>query len=34
VWGPGGRVIAIVDNQWKTITGPNELVIFRPDAVK
>jgi hypothetical protein len=33
-WGPGGRVIAVVDNQWKTIQGPSELVVFKRDAVK
>lgn len=31
---PDGRVVAVVDNQWKTITGPSELLVFRPDAVK
>lgn len=23
-----GRVVAVVDNQWKTITGPSELLVF------
>lgn len=27
---PDGRLVAIVDNQWKKITGPNELLVFRP----
>ena len=27
-----GRVIAVVDNQWKTITGPSELLVFTPGA--
>jgi hypothetical protein len=31
---PDGRVVAVVDNQWKTITGPSELLVFQPDAVK
>ncbi|HWU87895.1 MAG TPA: esterase-like activity of phytase family protein, partial [Kofleriaceae bacterium] len=31
---PDGRVVAVVDNQWKTITGPSELLVFRPDAVR
>jgi hypothetical protein len=28
-----GRVVAVVDNQYDRITGPNLLVIFRPGAV-
>ena len=31
---PDGRIAAVVDNQWKTITGPNELLVFRPDALR
>jgi len=31
---PDGRIVAVVDNQWKTITGPSELLVFRPDAVR
>lgn len=26
VWWPDGSALAVVDNQWKTITGPSELV--------
>jgi hypothetical protein len=29
-----GRVVAVLDNQWKTITGPSELLVFRPGVVK
>ncbi len=29
-----GRVVAVVDNQWKTITGPSLLLVFQPSAVK
>jgi hypothetical protein len=28
-----GRVIAVVDNQYDGITGPNELLLFKPRAV-
>jgi hypothetical protein len=31
---PDGRVVTVVDNQWKTITGPSELLVFRADAVR
>jgi hypothetical protein len=31
---PDGRIVAVVDNQWKKITGPSELLVFRPDAVR
>lgn len=27
-----GRVVAVVDNQWKTITGPSELLVFATPA--
>jgi hypothetical protein len=30
---PDGRVIAVVDNQWKTITGPSELLVFKPGVL-
>lgn len=30
---PDGRVVTAVDNQWKTITGPSELLVFRPGVV-
>jgi hypothetical protein len=30
---PDGRVVAVVDNQWKTITGPSELLVFTSSAV-
>jgi hypothetical protein len=33
-WLPDGRVVAVVDNQWKVITGPSELLVFLPGAVK
>jgi hypothetical protein len=26
---PDGRFVAVVDNQWRTITGPNELLLLR-----
>jgi hypothetical protein len=29
---PDGRIAAVVDNQWKTITGPSELLVFRAGA--
>jgi Esterase-like activity of phytase len=29
-----GRVVAVVDNQWKGITGPSELLVFKLGAVK
>ena len=29
----GGSVVAVVDNQWKTITGPSELLVFRKGAL-
>ena len=29
-----GRVVCVVDNQWKTITGPSELLVMQPDAVR
>lgn len=29
---PDGRLVAVVDNQWKTITGPSLLLVFRPGA--
>ncbi len=28
-----GRVVAVVDNQYDRITGPNELLVFKPGAV-
>lgn len=28
-----GKVVAAVDNQWRTITGPSELLVFRPAAL-
>ena len=30
---PDGRIVAVIDNQWKTITGPSELLVFQPGAV-
>jgi len=34
VWESSGRVIAVVDNQYKTITGPSELLVFKPGVVQ
>jgi len=28
---PDGRLVAVVDNQWKTVTGPSELLVFEPE---
>jgi hypothetical protein len=28
-----GRVVCVVDNQWKTITGPSELLVMQPEAL-
>lgn len=27
---PDGRLVAVTDNQWKTISGPSELLVFVP----
>lgn len=32
-WTDDGRVSAVVDNQWTTITGKSELVVFKPGVV-
>lgn len=32
-WLLDGRLVAVVDNHWRTITGPSELVVFRPGAL-
>jgi hypothetical protein len=32
-WTDDGRIVAVVDNQWKTITGPNELLVFKPGVI-
>jgi hypothetical protein len=29
-----GRVMAVVDNQWKTLQGPSVLLVFHPGVVK
>jgi hypothetical protein len=29
---PDGRLVAVVDNQYKTITGPDELLVFKRPA--
>jgi len=29
-----GRIVAVVDNQWKTLQGPSALVVFEPGVVK
>lgn len=34
VWTKDGGVVAVVDNQWKGITGPSELLVFKPGVVK
>ncbi|MBA3456011.1 MAG: esterase-like activity of phytase family protein [Deltaproteobacteria bacterium] len=28
-----GRLVAVVDNQWKTLKGNSELLVFRPSAL-
>ncbi|MBK7536552.1 MAG: hypothetical protein IPI49_14510 [Myxococcales bacterium] len=28
-----GQVVAAVDNQWRTITGPSEFLLFAPGAL-
>jgi hypothetical protein len=33
-WTEDGRIAAVVDNQWTTITGKSELVVFKPGVVK
>jgi Esterase-like activity of phytase len=30
---PDGRVVSVVDNQYDRITGPNELLVFKPGQV-
>jgi hypothetical protein len=32
-WTDDGRVAAVVDNQWTTITGKSELLVFKPGVV-
>jgi hypothetical protein len=32
-WTPTG-VVAVIDNQYGTITGPNELLVFKRDAIR
>jgi hypothetical protein len=27
---PDGRIVTVVDNQWKRVTGPSQLLVFRP----
>jgi len=29
-----GRVVAVVDNQWKKLTGPSLLLVFKPGVLK
>lgn len=31
---PDGRVVAVVDNQWTTITGPSKLLVFSPEPTR
>lgn len=33
-WTSDGGVIAVIDNQYKTITGPSELLVFKPGVIK
>jgi hypothetical protein len=33
-WTGNGGVIAVVDNQYRGITGPSELLVFKPGVVK
>ncbi len=33
VWDASGRVIVVIDNQYTSITGPSELLVFRPNVV-
>jgi hypothetical protein len=33
-WTRDGTVAAVVDNQWTTITGPSELVVFKPGMLE
>ncbi|MBX3160101.1 MAG: esterase-like activity of phytase family protein [Deltaproteobacteria bacterium] len=33
-WLPDGRVVAVIDNQWKTIEGPSELLVFKRGALR
>jgi Esterase-like activity of phytase len=33
-WTEDGRVSAVVDNQWTTITGKSELLVFKPGVVQ
>lgn len=30
-WGDDGTIVLVVDNEWKRVTGPNELVLWRLD---
>ncbi|HLL24989.1 MAG TPA: hypothetical protein VK427_22800 [Kofleriaceae bacterium] len=30
---PDGRIIAVTDNQWKTLQGPSVLLVFRAGVV-
>ena len=32
-WTAGGQVAAVVDNEWTSVTGPNELVVFKPGVL-
>lgn len=32
-WTDDGQVSAVVDNQWTTITGPSQLLVFKPGVV-
>jgi len=33
-WTEDGRVAAVVDNQWTTISGKSELLVFKPGVVQ
>jgi Esterase-like activity of phytase len=30
---PDGRIVTVVDNQWKRITGASQLLVFRPGVI-
>lgn len=33
-WTNDGQVSAVVDNEWTSVTGPSELVVFKPGVVQ
>jgi hypothetical protein len=30
---PDGRIVTVIDNQWKRITGASQLLVFRPGTI-